>query len=275
MLLSVEVSLAVSGVFVSLAVVVYSVLKELWIERPSKLKDQAILKEPQVVKVKRNLPESAWLGFSALAAHRIGNEISSVGRVLDILTEDIKADSSWEKKWGDTLPIMQECINRGKRMLIEQSSLIAEIKPDLKPTNLRGLIERAKSGILPEKAILNFKDSGPEVIVNVDPGLMEQAFKELCANAVEAGGNNVQIATEIHQQGELLCISFQDNGPGIRPEDAERIFEPHMSLGGKGTGLGLTTVRQIIEVHGGSIKVSPSRTGAEFIIKLPAKGNVT
>ena len=124
MLLSVEVSLAVSGVVVSLAVVVYSVLKELWIDSPSKRKDRVLLKEPQVVEVKRNLPEPVWANFLALAAHRIGNEISSVGMVLDELSEDIKADSRWEKKWGDILPIMQECIKRGKRILIRVSTML-------------------------------------------------------------------------------------------------------------------------------------------------------
>lgn len=219
--------------------------------------------------------EQAWREFSALAAHRIGNEISAADMLVYTLVQELMEDPEWVKKWGDRLPIIQERIKKSKRMLIEKASLTAEIKPQLQPTNLRHLIEKGALGILPDKAILDFKDSGEIVIVNVDLVRMEEVFRELCVNAVQAASEKARIEVEIRQEKNRLYIYFRDNGPGIKPEDKERIFKSYVSLGGKGTGLGLTTVRRIIEAHKGSIAVSEVPVGAEFIIKLPLKRSVT
>ena len=63
--------------------------------------------------------------------------------------------------------------------------------------------------------------------------------------------------------GEFVYIDIIDNGPGVHPEIKNRIFDPFFTTKefGKGTGLGLSIVRNIIEQHGGEIRVVPAREG--------------
>jgi len=217
--------------------------------------------------------ERAWKEFSALATHRIGNEISSVGMLLDVLAKQIMADSEWAKEWQDRLPIMQKCTKSAKVMLTQQAMLTAEIKPQLKATNLENLVKRATMGVLPTEGSLTFEDSLEEREIRLDADLMEQAFRELTANAVYAAGEELKLTVKVNESDKELCIFFCDNGPGIPAKDADRVFEPRVSSKHSRSGLGLTTVRRIVEAHGGTICVGESDVGAKFIIKIPLRGD--
>ena len=66
---------------------------------------------------------------------------------------------------------------------------------------------------------------------------------------------------------------FADNGPGISPEIADRIFEPLISRKENGHGMGLTIAKQLLESHGGSINIllDGRRKGANFLVRFPRK----
>ena len=88
------------------------------------------------------------------------------------------------------------------------------------------------------------------------------------------GGSRLRLAAREHE----LTVSVEDNGPGIPPEQREAVFEKFRQLGGdlmtgkpKGSGLGLTICRQIIEHFGGRIWVEGAAPrGAVFRFTLPA-----
>ena len=71
-----------------------------------------------------------------------------------------------------------------------------------------------------------------------------------------------------------VCVSVRDNGPGLTPEQRERIFEPFYSTKARGSGLGLGITRRIVRDHNGIIEVaSQPGQGATFILVFPAAGN--
>jgi two-component system NtrC family sensor kinase len=89
-------------------------------------------------------------------------------------------------------------------------------------------------------------------------------------HAVESGGRVVVRAKLLDLSTALIEVG--DSGPGIRDEDRERIFEPFFTTkpDGKGTGLGLPIVRNIIEQHRGQISVARSDLGgAAFRVTIP------
>lgn len=121
--------------------------------------------------------------------------------------------------------------------------------------------------------------------VNGDPTALQQAFVNLFLNALEAmsPGGTLTVATETVAAGAAplglretagpprLRIAIQDTGPGIAPEDLERLFEPFFTTKPTGTGLGLVITRRILEEHHGDISVaSQPGKGARFTITLPA-----
>lgn len=66
-----------------------------------------------------------------------------------------------------------------------------------------------------------------------------------------------------------LRVTVRDNGPGLNVEQKRRVFEPFYTTRHKGTGLGMTIAKRIIEAHGGDIAVGDGGPGAEFVITLP------
>ena len=71
-------------------------------------------------------------------------------------------------------------------------------------------------------------------------------------------------------EGRSAVLSFADTGPGIAPEDRDRIFEPLYSTKSFGVGLGLPLVKKIIEQHDGRIEIdSPNGAGAQFTLRFP------
>ena len=112
--------------------------------------------------------------------------------------------------------------------------------------------------------------------LRADPNRLTQVLRNLVRNAVahtEPGG---RVTVAAHGRGDRLEISVSDTGPGIPPDQLERIFERfHRLEGGRsrdrgGSGLGLAIARAITEAHGGSIRAeSVPGHGATFRIVLP------
>jgi two-component system sensor histidine kinase KdpD len=109
-------------------------------------------------------------------------------------------------------------------------------------------------------------------LVEADPAQLERALANLIENGVRHSGGE-PVAVRAHAQGSRLVLRITDKGPGIAPEDAERIFEPFYRAPGSeggGSGLGLAIARGLVEASGGRLWVrSLPGQGATFGIDLP------
>ncbi|MEV5575909.1 ATP-binding protein [Spirillospora sp. NPDC052269] len=109
----------------------------------------------------------------------------------------------------------------------------------------------------------------------LDPDKMDQVIGNLVENAVRHGAGTVTIVVEPDGQGEGAAVSVRDEGEGIPPEAAQRVFRqfwrgPASGRRG-GTGLGLYIVKGLVEAHGGAITVRRAPGGgAEFRFTVPA-----
>lgn len=112
--------------------------------------------------------------------------------------------------------------------------------------------------------------------IEADPDRLTQVLRNLVRNAVTHTKPGDQVNVAAHARDGQLEITVSDTGPGIPPDQLERIFERfHRVDGGRsrdtgGSGLGLAIARAIVEAHGGSIYAESSRdAGATFHIELP------
>jgi signal transduction histidine kinase len=128
---------------------------------------------------------------------------------------------------------------------------------------------------------------GPPVVA--DPRKLRQALANLAANAVKFSPHGGEVLVEVTRDAARLRFTVYDQGPGIRPGEAERIFEPLYHAGARGeaarlpgSGLGLPVARRIAEAHGGRVYVeSPPRTqpasiarqftGSKFVLEIPVR----
>jgi signal transduction histidine kinase len=77
------------------------------------------------------------------------------------------------------------------------------------------------------------------------------------------------ISTRACVDGDAVLVEVADDGPGVSPEIAARIFDPLVTGRSGGSGLGLALARRIVAAHGGSIVLADSQAGACFRIRIP------
>jgi signal transduction histidine kinase len=121
------------------------------------------------------------------------------------------------------------------------------------------------------------RDAPPGLLVLGDRLALRQALANLLANAVRLAPAGTPIRVRAGRDGPWVWMSVEDRGPGIAPEDHDRVFQrfwrgdPAESRAQGRSGLGLTIVRQIAEAHGGEVKlVSELGHGAAFALWIPA-----
>lgn len=110
--------------------------------------------------------------------------------------------------------------------------------------------------------------------VEGDDVLLRQALSNLCRNALEAcieAGVVPRIVVEgtVDSRQGTLRIAVSDNGPGVEPSVASRMFRPFFTTKARGTGLGLALVQKIIVTHNGRVAVDTSHSGARIVVTLP------
>jgi signal transduction histidine kinase len=111
----------------------------------------------------------------------------------------------------------------------------------------------------------------PQLTLRADPGRLEQIVVNLAANALRYGEPPF-LAEAARIDGEVRLV-LRDHGPGVRPEDAETLFEPFRSETKHSVGLGLAIVKALSEAHGGTVSYEPNQPrGASFWVRLPIAG---
>jgi signal transduction histidine kinase len=138
------------------------------------------------------------------------------------------------------------------------------------------VVARTRKLPVTEGREITFGDFG-EAPVRGNSELIERAVLALVHNAlVHAAPSRIELAagTSTTGTGPTAWIAVRDWGPGIPPEERERVFERFARLDSRrpGSGLGLAIARQIAEVHGGTLALSPATAGGptEFVLSFPA-----
>jgi two-component system, OmpR family, sensor kinase len=106
-----------------------------------------------------------------------------------------------------------------------------------------------------------------------DPDAITRALRNLLDNAVRAGGDDGRVRVKLQRSPTHVRATVSDNGPGVPPDERERIFEGFVRVNGSsgvGTGLGLAIVRAIARQHHGTVTCDDCETGAHFTLELPA-----
>jgi two-component system sensor histidine kinase AtoS len=242
----------------------------------------AVLEDLSEVKAleaeRRRLDRLAALGeMSAVVAHEIRNPVAGIAAGVDYLTRNVPKDSPE----FEGVQMIRGEIQRVNRIL--EDILFVARPARLKLSNedlaqvIENVIQRCQAQIKESHVTVSTKFAKNLPLLQIDRQRLEQVFTNLVLNATQAMSNGGQLLlqTEIRRPrngpkpGEVV-VTIADTGPGIPIEAQHRIFEPFFTTKTRGTGLGLTVARRIIEEHGGSIKVdSEIAQGTRFTIKLP------
>jgi anti-sigma regulatory factor (Ser/Thr protein kinase) len=120
-------------------------------------------------------------------------------------------------------------------------------------------------------------DSPDHLYVLADPRHLQSAISNVVRNSLSYAATGTPVMLRVESHGRTARVVVRDRGPGIPPEERKTLFSPFSrgrnGLKRPGSGLGLFIARRVLEAHDGSISFRPSRSGAIFVLELPAEGS--
>lgn len=218
----------------------------------------------------------AQLGNTLAAfAHEVRNPLSTIGLNLQLVKEDFNtAETPRDKRTFKRLTIVEEEVRRLQSILEEFLRFARSPQLRVEAQDLNTVVQALVDFMAPEMrergvALRFYPDTGA-LQVPIDRDQIRAAVLNLLRNALEAcrPGDEVLVSTRAEDGCALLRVT--DTGPGMTPDVRERVFTPYFSTKRTGTGLGLATVRRIVEEHGGRIDLtSEVGKGTQFTVRLP------
>ena len=212
----------------------------------------------------------ATLGqFSGSISHELRNPLGVIDSSVYYLKTKLK----------DTDGKVQEHLDRIKSSAGSATAIIESLlnltrmkEPQLARLDLTAITSEAiTTSKLPGTVNITRNTPEQEVLVNADREQLRMAFQNIINNAVEATDGKGTLTVTVRRTADGQAeISFTDTGPGIPPQDLERVFQPLFSTKAKGIGFGLSIAKMVIDKHGGTIEAkTESGKGAIITMRLP------
>lgn len=243
--------------------------------RIAKLQQMARALEAQLAERKKAEDE-----FVALLSHELRNPLAPILTSLDLM--DLRGDATSRRE--------REIIRRQARHLANLVEDLLDISRVAKGkiTMRRKVVEFAAvadaalettAPLFEERGhVLELSVPGKGLRLEADPVRLAQVMANLLANAAKYTPRHGRVALRAHREGRSIVVTVEDNGVGIPREKLETIFTPFVqerqglerSMGG--LGLGLTLVRSLTELHGGTVAAHSEGPGmgSRFTLRLPA-----
>jgi two-component system sensor histidine kinase CreC len=214
--------------------------------------------------------------------HEMKSPLAAIRGAAELLMEDMP-ESDRDKFLGN---IRAEAARADRLLnrLLELSALEGRSSLETgEPINLIHVVSRAIDQARPpaDFASIGLNAHVPEgqVFVRGDAFILRSAVTNLLENAIDFSPDGSEVEISLHLEGSNVCIEIADRGPGIPEYAREKIYERFFSLrhhaasGRKGTGLGLTLVREAAELHGGSVSLENREGGGTLaVLTLPVAG---
>lgn len=223
--------------------------------------------------------------FLATISHELRTPLNAIMGWASLLRKGLDQDSDPK----NTLPYGLEVIERNARTqaeliedLLDMSRIISgKLQLDVRPIQLTPVVKAAMDAVRPaaeaKKISLNVSiDSGAELL-RADEARLQQIIWNLLSNSVKFTPNGGSVWVSAARAGEITEISVKDTGAGIGPEFLPYVFDrfrqadASMTRKHGGLGLGLSIVRHLVEIHGGTITAESEGAdrGSTFTVRLP------
>lgn len=213
------------------------------------------------------------------------NVIFSANQMMDIYLNNDSINEYREKLNTYNHSIKQNCYRLIKLInnivdLSKSNSGLLEIDPiNVNIVNIVDRIINSVSIYVKSKELeIIFESNVEEKIIACDVNMIERVMLNLISNAVKFSKPKGKIIVNVLDKGDVVEISVKDSGTGIKKKHLDLIFQrfyqadKSISRNAEGSGIGLSLVKSIIDLHGGNIKVeSAVGKGSKFIVELPSK----
>ncbi len=208
-------------------------------------------------------------------AHEINNPLESVMICAEMLLMRVTKDSYDHAQFEKYLKIIDEEVLRCRDITSNMLSFSRQTTLSKSDIDVHHLLDKAIDLVGYQGRLRNVtvtKKYGERLLVSGNEGELRQVFLVLLINALDAMENKGAITVETGAEAGSAWVRINDSGPGIPPDQLQKIFQPFFTTKTEkgGTGLGLSIAHRIIVNHRGSLTaVSEQGHGAAFTITLP------
>lgn len=216
--------------------------------------------------------------FLAMLGHELRNPLAAITGAATLLRIGATVPGRLERTL-DILERQSEHLTHIVNDLLDVARVTSgKIVLQREPVEFGALVQRCVDAIQSAGRTLCRFDVHVEVVwIEADPTRMEQVVNNLLTNAVKFTGDDGCIEVRVHRSGNDVILSVSDNGSGIDPELLPRIFDlfsqgaVSLDRSKGGLGIGLTLVKQLVEMHHGHVSAHSAGPGqgATFTVRLP------
>jgi signal transduction histidine kinase len=245
-----------------------------WVPLPGAGEPAALLVLEDATEVLRGQRLLAWAEMARIIAHEIKNPLTPIRLSAEHMREVWRRDPDrfdgvFERCTTNILSQVEEL----RTIASEFSAYSALLEIDPRPGDLAAAVVDLVEGYRaapPAGVSLDLEADGP-LPARFDAKLLQRAVRNILDNALRAAGaGGGHVLVRVGRENGAARIAVLDDGPGVRPENLLRIFDPYFSTHDTGTGLGLPIARRVVEEHGGSITArNRVEGGLEVAITLP------
>jgi len=206
----------------------------------------------------------------ASVSHEIKNPLGIIRSTSELLGEMPEADEPHKR----LSKVITEESTRLNQIVTEFLDFARPEVPNPRDCSLADIIKRLISFMRPEldKRRIEANDNlnGRSLRLFADQELLYRAFLNIMINAMESMENGGGIVIKVEKERDLYRIEFEDTGCGISEENINRVLEPFFTTKHKGSGLGLSIVKKIVEAHRGTVDIqSREGQGTKITVHLP------
>ena len=225
--------------------------------------------------------------FAADASHELRTPLAVLASELEVALRRSRTTAEWET-------VARTSLDEVQRMSRLVSGLLALARAEVgvaqagTPLELAVLLEQVVAGLQPAASAagitlqLEVATSPGECALHGTTDALASAIGNVVGNALRYTPRGGRVVVRLARRGPELVLTVDDDGPGLAPDELERVFEPFArgaqgsrvdaSAGAvPGVGLGLAITRRIVERHGGRVRAEPRvPAGARFVLTLPA-----
>lgn len=220
------------------------------------------------------------LEFVAGVTHELNTPVAALTSAGQNLADGIITEPSQVSRYGTAIVKESRRLTEMIGQVLAYGGMESRRKLPHVPVDVANVIDEAVANcrwMADEQSIVIETDVDRALpLVDGDVASLARAVQNLIANAIRHGAAGKWVAIRAAAEDRSVAISVEDRGPGIAARDLPHLFEPFYRGRGadrvRGSGLGLTIVKQIAAAHGGSVSVDKHRDGgAVFTLRLPAR----
>ncbi len=218
---------------------------------------------------------AAWQEVARRIAHEIKNPLTPIQLSAQRLQKKYAERSEdFDKVFEESMNTIINEVTSLKRLVDEFSNFARMPAPKPAPNDLHDIVHEVVTLYRNAHRDIDITAAyDPNIpLANVDRDQIRRVFVNLFENAAEAmeQRGKIEVRTTFLKEDDVIRVEVADTGPGIDPDDLDKLFLPYFSRRKTGSGLGLAIVNRIVSDHNGRITVAPNEPrGSRFIVDLP------